>query len=137
MKPSTIKEFRLLKRFRVPALLALALAAPQLALAHAVLVDSTPKLNGVVAGTALHIHLRFNSRVDGPRCTLSLATAGGPTQTLRLVAQPAPDSIAAEATGLHQGAYTLRWQALASDGHITRGEIPFRVEPAAPKHMGR
>jgi len=29
--------------------------------------------------------------------------------------------------GLAAGAYRLRWQVLASDGHITRGEIPFTV----------
>jgi methionine-rich copper-binding protein CopC len=28
---------------------------------------------------------------------------------------------------LAAGAYRLRWQVLASDGHITRGEIPFTV----------
>jgi methionine-rich copper-binding protein CopC len=29
---------------------------------------------------------------------------------------------------LSAGGYTIRWQALASDGHITRGEIPFVVQ---------
>jgi methionine-rich copper-binding protein CopC len=29
--------------------------------------------------------------------------------------------------GLERGEYVLRWQVLASDGHITRGEVPFRV----------
>ena len=28
---------------------------------------------------------------------------------------------------LAAGAYVLRWQVLAIDGHITRGEVPFRV----------
>jgi methionine-rich copper-binding protein CopC len=28
------------------------------------------------------------------------------------------------------GEYRLRWQVLASDGHITRGEIPFAVSGA-------
>jgi methionine-rich copper-binding protein CopC len=27
-----------------------------------------------------------------------------------------------------KGAYVLRWQVLATDGHITRGKVPFRVE---------
>ena len=120
------------KRFRIPVLLAFALAAPQLALAHAVLVASTPKLHATVNGHSMHVLLRFNSRVDGPRCTLSLAPESGPAQALTLAPQTAPDAIAAEATGLHGGAYTLRWQALASDGHITRGEIPFRVAAASP-----
>ena len=28
-------------------------------------------------------------------------------------------------TGLKPGAYAIRWQVLAPDGHISRGEIPF------------
>jgi methionine-rich copper-binding protein CopC len=28
---------------------------------------------------------------------------------------------------LKPGAYTIRWQALALDGHITRGDLPFTV----------
>ncbi len=108
---------------------ALALTLPQLALAHAVLVASTPKLHGTVAGPTVHVRLQFNSRVDGPHCTLMIA---GAAQSLRLLPQPAPDAIAADAADLKPGAYTLRWQALASDGHITRGEIPFRVESSAP-----
>jgi methionine-rich copper-binding protein CopC len=27
------------------------------------------------------------------------------------------------------GAYVLRWQVLAVDGHITRGDVPFTVSP--------
>ncbi len=116
------------KSFRVPALFALALSVPQLALAHAVLVASTPARNAVVHGSRLHIDLKFNSRVDGARCTLSLKAPDGAISSLKLAGQSAPDAIASDANSLHPGAYTLRWQALAADGHITRGEIPFRVE---------
>jgi methionine-rich copper-binding protein CopC len=33
------------------------------------------------------------------------------------------------AADLAPGQYTLRWQALALDGHITRGDLPFTVVP--------
>jgi len=36
--------------------------------------------------------------------------------------------LSARAQQLAPGKYTLRWQALAVDGHITRGEVPFTVE---------
>jgi hypothetical protein len=29
--------------------------------------------------------------------------------------------------GLIPGAYVVRWQVLAVDGHITRGDVPFTV----------
>ncbi len=33
------------------------------------------------------------------------------------------------ATDLRPGDYTVRWQVLAVDGHITRGDVPFTVTP--------
>jgi methionine-rich copper-binding protein CopC len=43
-------------------------------------------------------------------------------------AQPAPDVLSATGRGLTKGSYVLRWQVLAGDGHITRGELPFQVQ---------
>ena len=113
----------------VPAVaLATTLLVPQLALAHAVLVDSNPKPNETVHGAALEIDLKFNSRVDGARSTLQLASSDGSAQTLPISTQAAPNEITSHAEGLAKGAYTLRWQALSSDGHLSRGQIPFQVE---------
>ncbi len=107
----------------------LALGVPQFALAHAVLVHSAPQRDEVVhTATGLHVQLKFNSRVDGPHCTLSLAKADGKAGNLPLSKQVAPNELDANAPALEPGTYSLRWQALASDGHITRGEIPFRVQ---------
>ena len=39
----------------------------------------------------------------------------------------APNVITATTADLTPGAYVLRWQMLAIDGHITRGDIPFTV----------
>lgn len=107
----------------------IALAAPRAAHAHAVLLRASPAAHGTVKPGTLHVELQFNSRIDGPRCALTLLTSDGKTEPLPLERQPAPDSLAAYAPGLHSGNYTLRWQALASDGHITRGQIPFHVQP--------
>lgn len=115
------------KHLRPAFLFAAAAALPQLALAHAVLLASTPKAGGLVIGDRMHIDLKFNSRVDGPHCTLALVGPDGKARSLVMGAQGAPDEISSDADGLHKGAYTLRWQALASDGHITRGSIPFHV----------
>ena len=105
-----------------------ALLAPQVALAHAVLIDSTPKVNETIHGSSLHVDLKFNSRVDGTRSTVQLSTADGAVRSLELSTQTSPSEIVTHADGLSKGSYTLRWQALASDGHITRGQIAFQVE---------
>ena len=114
--------------FRWFACLALAATSSPLALAHAVLVHSTPQRDEVVRARSLHVQLKFNSRIDGPRCTLALVEGGGPAQTLQLAKQVAPDELDADTTNLKPGSYSLRWQALASDGHITRGEVPFSIK---------
>ena len=114
---------------RLPALslfLAFILSS-NLAYAHAILVEAIPAANSTVAGPSIPIKLRFNVRIDAKRSRLELV---GPekTSTLLSVSQPSPDMLQAVAAGLKAGAYSLRWQVLAADGHITRGEIPFNVK---------
>jgi copper resistance protein C len=99
-----------------------------MALAHAVLVSSTPQKNATVRGPNITISLKYNSRVDGARSTLSLLKPDGTVEKIGTPAQPAPDELSATGHGLAKGAYVLRWQVLASDGHITRGEVPFEVQ---------
>ena len=101
---------------------------PKAALAHAVLLASTPSAHASVKGPEIAVHLKFNSRIDGAHSRLYLVDASGKVQTLTLVPQDSPDTLAAQSVKLSAGAYTIRWQALASDGHITRGEIPFVVQ---------
>jgi len=108
--------------------LALLVAGSQAALAHAILVEASPAAGSTVSGPQLEIKLRFNSRIDGPRCHLALAQSGKQERALVLAPQAAPDVLSARATGLAAGAYRLRWQVLAADGHITRGEVPFQVK---------
>jgi methionine-rich copper-binding protein CopC len=98
------------------------------ALAHAVLVSSTPQKNTAVSGPDITINLKYNSRVDGARSTLSLLKPDGTVEKIGAPAQLAPDVLSATGHGLAKGAYVLRWQVLATDGHITRGEVPFQVQ---------
>ena len=95
--------------------------------AHAIIVESSPKMNGVVTGPVVEVTLRFNVRVDGPRSRLTLVKPDGTSHTVEVIQQSAPDSLAATISGLLPGKYQLHWQVLASDGHITQGDIPFTV----------
>jgi len=100
--------------------------APRVALAHAHLVSSSPAANATVQGPAVSIELRFNSRVDQTRSVLTLVASNGHTEVLFRDNHSGESNLNAHAT-LKPGSYTLRWQALSTDGHITRGEIPFSV----------
>jgi methionine-rich copper-binding protein CopC len=120
---------RFASRTVVPTLfVALAvLLLPRLALAHAHLLSSTPAASATVHGPKVAIELRYNSRVDGQRSTLTLVMPDSSTKQLTLDSQSGPANLNAHAT-LQPGSYTIRWQALATDGHINRGEIPFTVQ---------
>lgn len=97
------------------------------ALAHAILLESSPAANSTVAGPDIPVKLRFNVRIDASRSRLILVRPDAATQSLVPSKGSSPDILASQAQGLNPGAYRIRWQALASDGHITRGEILFKV----------
>lgn len=94
---------------------------------HAILKDSSPMVNGTVRGPDVPIRLHYNVRVDASLSRLELLNPDHSTSSLAIGKQPAPDTLTSEAKGLKPGAYKIRWQVLAPDGHITRGEIPFTV----------
>jgi methionine-rich copper-binding protein CopC len=96
-------------------------------MAHAILVEATPAVDSTVSGPDISIKLRFNSRIDGGRSRLTLVKPDGSLQQLAISPQPALDTLTTDGKGLLAGMYRLRWQVLASDGHITRGEIRFKV----------
>jgi methionine-rich copper-binding protein CopC len=97
------------------------------AYAHAIVVSATPKPNDVLSGPDVEVKLRFNSRIDAGRSRLTLVNPDGEQQSLLVDKTSPPDSLLSAATKLKPGSYILRWQVLAEDGHISRGEVPFRI----------
>jgi methionine-rich copper-binding protein CopC len=95
--------------------------------AHAILMESKPAANSTVQGSELPIWLRFNVRVDGSRSRLQLSGPDGSAVPLEAAKQTAPNILESRASALKPGAYKLHWQVLASDGHISRGEVDFTV----------
>ena len=120
--------------FRIGGFVALALAGwialgPVAACAHAIVVSSVPAAGAVVHDKSGRVTVRFNSRIDPVRSRLMLVRADGTAITLELTDTLGPDTLAATVGELAPGSYRLRWQVLAIDGHITRGDIPFTVAP--------
>jgi methionine-rich copper-binding protein CopC len=110
----------------IVALFTLLLAA-RFVQAHAVLKETSPAANSTVTGPDVPIKLQFNVRVDAARSKLQLLHPDNTVTELTVEKQPAPDTLSSKAIGLKPGAYSIRWQVLAPDGHISRGEVPFKV----------
>jgi methionine-rich copper-binding protein CopC len=116
--------------FRVGVMIAVVIAGaliPHVAWAHAVVVHSSPAINETMQGPNIEITMKFNSRVDGKRSTFLLSGSDNESKPLVIEQQNAPDTLSSH-TKLGPGKYEIHWQVLATDGHITRGEIPFSVK---------
>jgi len=94
--------------------------------AAAVLVFSQPPANALIPAGPTRFLLRFNTRVDQARSRLILLGADGLQTSLSIY--PAGEQEELGATGIvTPGGQALRWQAMAADGHVSRGEIPFKA----------
>jgi copper resistance protein C len=122
-----IKEGNLARKLRLIAIIGLFGLVSTLS-AHAVLEGVSPKAGSTVQGPEVAVELRFNSKIDGQRSRLELLTPDKKSVVLTIESADSPAHLAAHAHNLQPGAYTLRWQVLAVDGHITRGEVPFTVK---------
>lgn len=99
---------------------------PAAARAHAILEESTPPIGGSVKAGPIDLTLRYNSRIDRGRSRLVLIREDKTRDTVVIAPDTPPDIIAAR-VDLAPGSYIIRWQVLAVDGHITRGDIPITV----------
>jgi methionine-rich copper-binding protein CopC len=95
--------------------------------AHAILKSSSPATGESVTRSDVPVKLTFNVRVDAARSKLQLLMPDASIVELPIAGWPSPDTLVAKLTGLKPGSYAIRWQVLAPDGHISRGEIPFTV----------
>ena len=124
----------LTRRFVLPASALLALFALTLrrASAHALVIESAPATGAVVeGGPPPRMRLRFNSRIDRARSRLVLHAPDGGQTPLPLDSGNDPTLLEArtDIVPWAPGAWRLRWQVLALDGHITRGDVPFTFRP--------
>lgn len=106
---------------------ALTLAGVAPAWAHAVIVSADPTADQRVAPGKLDIRIEFNSRIDKARSRLQVIAPAGDEADVPIEQGGEPNVVTGATGDLPPGSYILRWQVLAIDGHITRGDIPFLV----------
>lgn len=106
---------------------ALTIAGGLPAWAHAVIISATPTADQQVAAGRLAVHIEFNTRIDKARSRLQVMAPAGAKADVPIEPNGEPNIVTGTTGELAPGAYVLRWQVLAIDGHITRGDIPFVV----------
>ncbi len=109
------------------ALALLMLASSPAAFAHATLVHSTPVDQAIVHSREIDVALEYNSRIEASRCTVTLTDLAGKIFPLQMERSAKPSELKGVARNLANGKYRIHWQVLASDGHITRGDVAFTV----------
>ena len=102
------------------------LLVPKLALAHAILLQSQPADQATIEPGPRTLVLRYNSRIDHQLSRLVLQGTNA-QKTLTLEKDSPADALAAKAE-LTPGTYVVHWQVLATDGHMTRGDVRFTVK---------
>jgi copper resistance protein C len=113
-------------RIVIAALLGL-IAVPAGAAAHAILIESKPQAGASVPAGKADMSFRYNSRIDRARSRLTLTGPDHAQSVLKIVPDGPPDLLQTSTELTTPGAYVVRWQVLAIDGHITRGDVPFTV----------
>ena len=102
--------------------------------AHAIVLESSPVHDAVLARTPEQVTLRFNSKLEKRFTRVTLAAGDRPAVPVALPdgdGSAAPDRVVIPLAPLAPGVYVLRYRVLAVDGHITEGALRFTVGPAA------
>jgi copper resistance protein C len=100
------------------------------AVAHDLVRRSDPAANTAVVAGPVSVAVMYSGKIDRARSQLALVAPSGTRRELALDGSAPPNVLQAPAPiDLTPGAYVLRWIVLSSDGHLTRGDIPFRVVP--------
>lgn len=112
------------------AVLAVTTVAESSITRHFELRRSAPEADAVLETSPEHIQLWFSQEPQTEGARIRLVDAAGDLVELGATAA-VPDtatSLRADVqTPLGSGAYTIHWRAMARDGHLVTGEIPFEV----------
>ncbi len=110
----------------------LLLLGPRPAAAHAIVLESVPAPDAVLARPPERVILRFNSKIEKRLSRVTLAAPGGGARPVSITSDGSggdrePDRIVIPIRPLSPGRYVVRYKVLSADGHITEGALRFTV----------
>ena len=114
----------------LPIAIGVALVFPASALAHATMEQVSPGFRERVASSPRELVFRFDQHVQVVPGSVRVFSQRGSVGSIR--ARTEGRFMKALLPKLATGAYTVRWHALSSDGHVVSGVFTFGVRVAAP-----
>ncbi len=98
------------------------------AVAHSLLLESSPAAEATLTTPPPQLTLRFNNRIEKRLSRISLLDERGTPQALTIaVADGGADRLTAAVPPLAPGAYRVEWHVLSTDGHVVSGSFGFRL----------
>jgi len=96
--------------------------------AHAVVTESTLKIDPIKPNVATQVKLTFNSNVELELSKFYLVSKGDKHIGLTASKAQGQGQVAINIPALESGEYALRFRVFAADGHLTEEVIPFSVK---------
>lgn len=108
-------------------------ARPNDACGHAYVDSSVPADGAVLEKTPSEVRIRFTEGVEIEFSTIVVKGPAGERNSAGKVRRLAGDTLAVDVKPLAPGSYSIEWQVLSVDTHITEGVLRFTVRPESRK----
>jgi methionine-rich copper-binding protein CopC len=95
--------------------------------AHAYPTESIPNNGAIVRDTPREVRIQFTEAVELTFSQITVKSAKGKVVSQGKLRQLANDTLAIDLLPLAAGNYSVEWQALSVDTHITDGVLRFTV----------
>ena len=104
---------------------------PEIILAHAIIVKTSPPQGGVAAGNIGKVDVWYDAGIRDSLAALAVVSAAGERVDKRDAAIDASDPahVSVSVSPMIPGKYTVRYRALSADGHMVSGAWEFDVQP--------
>jgi methionine-rich copper-binding protein CopC len=99
------------------------------ALAHARLLEMTPRAQSVVAVSPPELRLNFSEGIEPRFSSVDVTTADGQKIFVGPLAAQGKEVMVPLPKPLAAGVYRVNWHILSADGHKVQGSFTFEVRP--------
>jgi methionine-rich copper-binding protein CopC len=101
--------------------------AAEVAWAHAYPTSSVPQDGATVAESPREVRIQFTEGIEIEFSQLVVKNSNGETVSQGKLRRLAEDTLAVDLRPLLTGSYTIEWQVLSVDTHVTEGVLRFTV----------